>query len=413
MPVIQSGFEGQTFEPDWRDVFLAIGMSKLNHFRTFLGLIRITLPLLSLMTFAVQELTHQAIASSSFSSPTGRETSRTDLAPDFSVAPTNTPKQSIAPPETLEASRFSHPADRISQAQASQRSLTVRQVRGRVSYSLGSEERPLQVGDRLSAGEGELITGKNSSVDLAVDNQMGLVEVLENTSLQIKTLSGSDDEDTETVFFVSRGQVRLSLRPIRPASSDLSQAKTPTDGTRELLLARVSSSEGKTLLDSGEVPLLAQRRSRRRNYPVRVQTPAGIAGVRGTAFGVNVGPDGKTGVEVIEGSVAGIAQDQEVIFQGSQAGAMLPGESPTQPSPWLSSEVAKLRIRSLVRTSPHTALVSGQVDPMDIVFLNNKPVKTDSEGKFKVAVALPQSHRLNFVVRGPAVRARHYGIVVP
>jgi hypothetical protein len=242
---------------------------------------------------------------------------------------------------------------------------------------------------------------------------MGLVEVLENTSLQIKTLSGSDDEDTETVFFVSRGQVRLSLRPIRPASSDVSQAKTPTDGTRELLLARVSSSEGKTLLDSGEVPLLAQQRSRRRNYPVRVQTPGGIAGVRGTAFGVNVGPDGKTGVEVIEGSVAGIAQDQEVIFQGSQAGVVIPGESPTQPSPWLSSEVAKLRIRSLVRTNPYTALVSGQVDPMDIVFLNNKPVKTDSEGKFKVAVALPQSHRLNFVVRGPAVRARHYEIVVP
>ncbi len=393
---------------------MAIGMSKLNHFRTFLGLTRITLPLLSLMTFAVQELTHQAIASSSFSSPTARETSRTDLAPEFSVAPTNTPKQSIAPPETLEASPFSHPADRISQAQASQRSLTVRQVRGRVTYSLaGDRERLVQVGDRFSAGEGELLTGKDSSVDLAVDNQMGLVEVLENTSLQIKTLSGSDDEDTETVFFVSRGQVRLSLRPIRPASSDVSQAKTPTDGTRELLLARVSSSEGKTLLDSGEVPLLAQQRSRRRNYPVRVQTPGGIAGVRGTAFGVNVGPDGKTGVEVIEGSVAGIAQDQEVIFQGSQAGVVIPGESPTQPSPWLSSEVAKLRIRSLVRTNPYTALVSGQVDPMDIVFLNNKPVKTDSEGKFKVAVALPQSHRLNFVVRGPAVRARHYEIVVP
>ncbi len=366
------------------------------------------------MTFAVQELTHQAIASSSFSSPTARETSRTDLAPEFSVAPTNTPKQSIAPPETLEASPFSHPADRISQAQASQRSLTVRQVRGRVTYSLaGDRERLVQVGDRLSAAEGEIITGKNSSVDLAVDNQMGLVEVLENTSLQIKTLSGSDDEDSETVFFVSRGQVRLSLRPIRPASSDLSQAKTPTDGTREPLLARVSSTGGKTLIDSGEVPLLAQRRSRRRNYPVTVQTPGGIAGVRGTAFGVNVGPDGKTGVEVIEGSVAGIARDQEVIFQGSQAGAMLPGESPTQPSPWLSSEVAKLRIRSLVRTNPYTALVSGQVDPMDIVFLNNKPVKTDSEGKFKVAVALPQSHRLNFVVRGPAVRVRHYEIVVP
>lgn len=413
MPVIQSGFDGQTFEPDWRDVFLAIGMSKLNHFRIFLGLTRIILPLLSLMTFAVQELTHQAIASSSFSSPTGRETSRTDLAPEFSVAPTNTPRKSIAPPETLEASPFSHLANRISQAQASQRSLTVRQVRGRVTYSLaGDRERLVQVGDRLSAAEGEIITGKNSSVDLAVDNQMGLVEVLENTSLQIKTLSGSDDEDSETVFFVSRGQVRLSLRPIRPASSDLSQAKTPTDRTRELLLARVSLTEGKTLLDSGEVPLLAQR-SRRRNYPVRVQTPGGIAGVRGTAFGVNVGPDGKTGVEVIEGSVAGIARDQEVIFQGNQAGAMLPGESPTQPSPWLSSELAKLRIRSLVRTNPYTALVSGQVDPMDIVFLNNKPVKTDSEGKFKVAVALPPSRRLNFVVRGPAVRARHYEIVVP
>ncbi len=390
-------------------------MSKLNHFRSFLGLPRLVLPLLPLMTFAVQELTHQAIASSIFSSPTVRETSRNGLAHELSVAPTNTSNlasmKSVALPETLEASTISHQRDGIEQAQASQRFLEVKRVRGRATYSLATEERLVQVGDRLLAGEGELITGKDSSVDLAIDNQIGLVEVLENTSLQIKTLSGSDDENSETVFFVSRGQVRLSLRPIQPASSDISEVKTPIDGTQELLLARTQSIRGKTPIDSNEAPLLAQRRSRRssRNYPVRVETPAGIAGVRGTSFGVNVGPGGKTGIEIIEGSVAAIAQDQEVIFNSGQSVAISPGEPPTQPE--VAPLLAKLRIRSLVRTSSYTAVVSGQVDPTDIVFINGEPVETDSEGKFKVTVTLPPSLRLNIVVRGPAVRVRAYEIV--
>lgn len=404
-------------------------MSKLNYFERFSGLPRIVLPLLSLISVAVQELGHQAIASSSFSSPMqDRETSINDPAKELSVAPTNISNSTasllqrrfvnaspyaIAPPETLDASPFSPPADQLKQAQASQRFLQVERVRGTVTYSMaGAGDRLVQVGDRLSAGEGELLTGRGSSVDLALDNHMGLVEVLENTSLQIKSLSGSDDHNSETVFFVNRGQVRLSLRPIQSASSDVSEGETPIDGTQEHLLARAYSSGGKTVVDSGEAPLLAQRRPRR-NYPVRVETPAGIAGVRGTSFGVNVGPDGKTGIEIIKGSIAAIAQDEEVIFQGGESVVILPGESPAQPSPWQSTELARLRIRSLVRTSPSSAIVSGQVNPMDIVFLNGKPIEIDSEGKFKVAVALPSSHRLNFVVQGPAVRARSYRIVVP
>lgn len=401
-------------KPGWSDVFPETGMSKLNYFRSFLELPRIALPLLSLMTFAAQELPHQAMAKSSFSSPTPNgESSRNDLVTErqrtlthtsnpTSIASTN----AIAPPETLEASSFSQSADRLDRAQASQRSLTVRQVQGRVTYSLpGTGERPVQVGDRLSAGEGELITDQDSSVKLELDNQMGLVEVSENTSLQIKTLSGSDDENSETVFFVSRGQARLSLRPIRPTANDVSDVTAPSDGARELLVARTPSTEGKTAIDSA-APLLAQRRSRRRNYPVRVQTPAGIAGVRGTSFGVNVGPDGKTGIEIIKGSVAAIAGDEEVIVEGGQAVAIPPGESPTPPKP--APKLTTLRIRSLVRTSLYTAVVSGQVDPTDIVFINDKPIKIDSEGKFKATVALPPSLRLNFVVRSPAVGVRYY-----
>ncbi|WP_193876801.1 FecR domain-containing protein [Coleofasciculus sp. LEGE 07081] len=358
------------------------------------------------MILAAPGLMHPAVASSSLPSLIlNRETTAGNSLKPLSVvphpAPNSAPLELIAPSEVIETSVFSLTSDTLKQAQAYQGGLVVKQVRGKVTL----RQEVVQVGSRLTAGV-EINTGNDSSVSLEIDDHGGLVEVSENTNLQIKNLAGSDSSEA-TVFFISKGQARFSIPSLQGTASDRSEETTSSRGGSEKRLLAQSSGV-KTLADRGEALLLAQRKSSR-NYPVRVETPAGIAGVRGTSFGVSVGPDGKTGISVIKGSVGAIAQDQEVIFTDGQYVVLSPGTSPTQPG--VTPELAKLRIRSVVRTSPYTALVTGQVDPMDIVFINGKAIETDSQGKFKVAVALPPSHRLSFVVRGPTVRMRFYEVV--
>lgn len=154
-----------------------------------------------------------------------------------------------------------------------------------------------------------------------------------------------------------------------------------------------------------------QRKPTARTAPVKVRTPRGVAGVRGTSFGVNVGPNGKTGIDTIDGSVAVAGKEREVIVDAGYWATIDEQGEPTLVK--LNPETSTLALNKVLRVGAQNFRLSGQVQPMDLVYINGESIATDSQGRFKVGGALPLNRRLTIVVRGPSVREKRYEIVVP
>ncbi|MCT7980044.1 FecR family protein [Laspinema olomoucense] len=262
--------------------------------------------------------------------------------------------------------------------------MRVESLRGNVTF----EGRPIQVGDCFQPAIGTWVTEENSNARLRFDNFRGSLEVDEVSEFEIESLA---DENVE--LFVRQGQVRFSLGRL----------------TRDL----VSELEGtaiatKTLPFSLEDPLLTQDRTG--GSPFRVRTPTGVAGVRGTSFGVDVGPNGQTGVRTVDGSVSATALGQEVLLGNGQFTVIAPGLAPTAPQP-IPAE-SKLQLLVTQPRGSNRVLIHGKIDSPDIVLLNGEPIVTNPDGSFSLLIPRPASRRLRFVVRGPAVRERVYSIPV-
>ncbi len=308
------------------------------------------------------------------------------------------PIDSTYPKNPAESAANPSPAATINaQGTAAGRSIEITEIRGTVSF----KGRQAVAGDRLTEPGDEIITGADSTARLAIDNNIGIVEVAENTAVRISNLSSSAGGEKQTAIFVSRGRVRLSLSK--------TNAATPAANTSTIIppnqIAALNSFSG-----LGNSRQIAQAKSAR-TAPVRVETPEGVAGVRGTSFGVSV-IDGKTAVETIEGAVAvSGSTDSEVVVNGGSATTIFSQSPPTPAS--ASPRLAELQIRSLFRLSGNIYRLSGQINPIDIVYVNNEAIKIDREGNFKIQGILPPSRRLNIVVRAPSVRERHYHFVVP
>ncbi|MEG4808637.1 FecR family protein [Microcoleus sp. F8-D3] len=291
------------------------------------------------------------------------------------------------------------PAETINAREtAAGRSLEIEEIRGTVSF----KGRSAVVGDRLLAPGDEIITGPDSTARLAIDNNTGTVEVAEKTTVRISNLSSSAGSEKDTAIFVSRGRVRLSIGK--------TAATTPAANTSTIIppnqIVGLNSFSG-----LGKSSQIAQTTRSTKSAPVRVETPEGVAGVRGTSFGVSVG-EGKTAVETIEGAVAVSGNtDSEVVVNGGSATTIFSQTSPVDPS--ASPGLAKLKVRSLGRLSGNIYRFSGQINPIDIIYVNNEAIKIDRKGNFKIQGILPPSRRLKIVVRGPSITERHYSLAVP
>jgi hypothetical protein len=291
------------------------------------------------------------------------------------------------------------PAETIkAQGTAAARSLEIEEIRGTVSF----KGRPAVVGDRLVAPGDEIITGPDSTARLGIDNDAGIVEVAEKTAVRISNLSSSAGGQKDTAIFVSRGRVRLSIGKT---------AATTRAANTSTIIPPNQIAALHTFSGLGKSSQIAQQKSSAKTAPVRVETPEGVAGVRGTSFGVSVG-GGKTAVETIEGAVAVSGNtDSEVVVNGGNATTIFPQTSPVTPS--ASPRLAKLTVRSLGRLSGNIYRLSGQINPIDTVYVHNEAIKIDRKGNFKIQGILPPSRRLKIVVRGPSVTERHYSLAVP
>ncbi len=259
------------------------------------------------------------------------------------------------------------------------RGLTIEEIHGK---SVTVNGQPAKVGDILIVGD-EITTGVDSIVNLRVDSLIGLVELAEHTTVEVKTLSGDAgiNPNQITVLSVTAGRVRLSIS--RFVSSPFWSTTIPQNQRQESII----------------------------NSPFRLETPNTIIGVRGTTLGVNVSPDGRSVIHTLEGIVGVVTAGEEVRLEKGQVSIVNPGENPTPPAN--ISPRSQLRVRSLTRLGLDRVQLRGQVDPTDLVYINHQPIQTDAEGNFDFIGRLPLSQRLKVTLRGPAVRERYYVIAVP
>ena len=357
---------------------------------------KIPLLSLSLAVLATLPAFRSTIASPLSPSPKQQSNPTKIISVDRRTAP---PTGSKSPKFPQTAAANPSPTKTINvQGTAARRSLEIQEIRGTVTF----KGRPAAVGDRLLAPGDEIITGPDSTARLAIDNNTGIVEVAEKTAVRISDLSSTSGEN-DTAIFVSRGRVRLSIGK--------TAAQTAAAQTSAIILPSQIAALN-TFSQIAESSQIAQPKKSPRTAPVRVETPQGVAGVRGTSFGVSVGPDGKTAVETIEGSV-GVSgkNDSEVVVNRGNATEIFPETPPAPPS--ASPRLAELKVRSLSRLGGNIYRLSGQINPIDIIYVNNQAIKIDREGKFKIQGILPPSRRLKIVVRGSSVREKHYNLAVP
>lgn len=355
------------------------------------------IPLLSLSLAVVATLQPFRGTIASPISPSPKQPSKATNIVSVDGAPA-LPTDSKSPKNPASLAANPSPAETINaQGTATGRSIEIQEIRGTVTF----KGRSAVVGDRLLAPGDEIITGPDSTARLAIDNNIGIVEVAEQTAVRISSLSGAGDEQ-DTAIFVSRGRVRLSIGK--------TAATTPATNTSTITLPNLIAALN-TFSGLGKSSQVAQKTRSARTARVRVETPEGVAGVRGTSFGVSVGPDGKTGVDTLEGAVAVSGRtDSEVIVNAGNATTIFPQTPPLAPT--ASPALAQLKIYSLSRFSGNIYRLRGQIDPMDILYINQEAIKIDRNGKFNIQGILPPSRSLKIVVRGPSVRERHYQLTV-
>jgi hypothetical protein len=242
--------------------------------------------------------------------------------------------------------------------------LEVSHMSGRVTYLQGDTSQPARVGMRLEAvGEG-IQTGARSSAVLAVDTDAGTVNLAANTTLRIQQLQNTPSGGRLTRLLVTEGQARFQVRPFSDPDSQM-----------------------------------------------EIETPAGSSAVRGTEFGINVQPNGTTGVATLEGSVVTAAQGQSVTIAAGFQSILVPGQAPTEPVP-LTNDVA-LRLEILTTVDPRTARIRARVDPINLVKIGDVPQTLDRAGRFDVLVSLPPNRQIEAVVIAPSGQQQRYTLAVP
>jgi hypothetical protein len=244
--------------------------------------------------------------------------------------------------------------------------LAVQQMAGNVTFQHGNASRAANVGDRLqSAGDG-IATGQNSTARLAVDTGVGFIDVSQNTRLQVLNLAVAPDNGRITHLQVSQGQARLQVRRFTHDGSDL-----------------------------------------------EIRTPAGVSGVRGTEFGVNVQPDGKMGVATLDGDVETSAQGSIVMVPGGFQNLTIPGEPPQPAVPLRDNTDLEYEIARFVEGGVRRVRLIGRVDPVNSVFVGDEPQTTNRQGQFSFWLPLRNRIRLQVKVITPLGREQVHELEIP
>ena len=241
--------------------------------------------------------------------------------------------------------------------------LEVESLDGSVQFLRQQQVSPARLGLRLSrVGEG-LQTRRRSSARLALDTQIGFVNLAENTSLRIEGLQTVPSGGRITQLYIEQGQARLQTRPFTDPS---------------------------TRFD--------------------LRTPAGITSIRGTVFGVAVQASGQTGVAAEVGAVEVSAQGKSVMVNAGFQSLVVPGEPPTEPQPL--TDDPSLDLRELLPDGDLVQIV-GRTDPINLLLVDEQQQPVAANGEFSLELPVPLERRIRATVVTPLGSRQTYEIQVP
>jgi hypothetical protein len=249
---------------------------------------------------------------------------------------------------------------KVEQAAEAKRWVEIKQTNGTVTFN----GKQVKAGDRLQGAQASLRTTIGSSAILAVEDGISTINVAENTTLQVKSLKTLLDGSKTTRLYLEQGLISSRVRPFTNSNSSY-----------------------------------------------EIETPGGIAGTRGTEFGVTVSPNGKTGISSLKGKIAVTAKGQTVMVEPGYSALIFPGEVPTKPQQTL--EDTRLQLKVLSVTGDGQVRVMAQVNPINLVSINEQVVNSGREGKIDQIVPLPANRQIKVVVRSSFGNQQVYELEVP
>lgn len=244
------------------------------------------------------------------------------------------------------------------------RFISISNLAGTVRYRTGNSTTTARVGQRLMEVGDAVITGKQSSVTLAIDEGIGTIQVSEKTELSIERLY-KDRAGYVTQLKINGGQVRFKIRPFNNPNSK-----------------------------------------------IEIITPAGVAGVRGTEFGVSVLPSGKTGLATLNGMVSLEAQSVIVKVGQQLQSTVIMNEPPSPPSRLINDPRVRLDVIA-ARDGGRSVQLVGQTDSVNFLLIGETTIESDRTGNFNVTVPLPNDRRLLLLSTTPLGRKQSYIVQVP
>ncbi|MBD2315634.1 FecR family protein [Phormidium tenue] len=245
--------------------------------------------------------------------------------------------------------------------------LKVDKVMGTVKYRnlYNYENRAARVGDRLQTTSDEISTGANSSAVLSVDTGVGVINVSENTTIQIRSFRIASDNGRVTNLFVPRGKARLQIRKFTNRGSQLN-----------------------------------------------IQTPAGISGVRGTNFIVIARPNGNMITTTFNGSVATTAKNQTQMVNGGFQNITIVGESPSIPVPISNDAGLRYTINRQTSGSGRSVVFVGYTNPFNTVKVDGLEQSLDRSGKFSLQLPATSSLKVKVTVETAMGKIQDYEIPI-
>lgn len=207
------------------------------------------------------------------------------------------------------------------------------------------------VGDRLG-NNSEISINAGGSATLSVDDGIGTVKVAENSNVRVKSLNTLPDGAKTTRFYLSKGQVNSTVRPFTNSKSSF-----------------------------------------------EIETPGGVAGTRGTEFGVTVDSTGKTGLTTTQGKIAFTAQGRTVMVEPGFSSLIIPGQAPTTPQ--RTSRDTRLRVQLLSATENNQVRVMAEVNPVNLISINGQVVDTGLQGRINTLLPIPADRVVRVVVQTP------------
>jgi len=245
--------------------------------------------------------------------------------------------------------------------------LKVDKVMGTVKYRnlYNYENRAAKVGDRLQTTSDEISTGANSSAVLSVDTGVGVINVSENTTIQIRSFRIASDNGRITNLFVPRGKARLQIRKFTNRGSQLN-----------------------------------------------IQTPAGISGVRGTRYSITSKPNGSMVLTTFEGSVATTARNQTKMVNAGFQNITFVGEPPSNPGPISNDASLRYAINRQTSGAGRTVFLVGYTNPFNTVKVDGLEQSLDRSGKFSLQLPATSSLKVKVTVETAMGKIQDYEIPI-